>query len=75
MSNLIPDTNVELTPEQIEQLEQARKMLPTLKAQIRKAKLAGIDLTQQEADLATLEAQLDKLYRVYVRKLTGNINP
>ncbi len=72
---MLPDTNVELTAEQIQQLEDARKLIPNLKAQIRKAKLAGIDMAQQESDLANLESQLDKLYRVYVRKLTGNINP
>jgi len=68
---MLPTTEAELTPEQIEQLEQARKLIPGLKAQIRKAKSAGIDMTAQEADLAALEAQLDKLYRVYVRKLPG----
>lgn len=66
---MLPDTNVELTPEQIAQLEQARKLIPTLKAQIRKAQSAGIDLTTQQQELLALEQQLDKLYRVYVRKL------
>lgn len=69
---MLPDTNVNLSPEQIEQIEQARKLIPQLKAQIRKAEQAGIDLTQQKADLTALEAQLEKLYRVYVRQLPGS---
>lgn len=68
---MLPDTNVNLSPEQIDQIEQARKLIPQLKAQIRKAEQAGIDLTQQKADLTALEAQLEKLYRVYVRQLPG----
>ncbi len=71
---MLPDTNLELTPEQIANLEAARKQIPGLKAQIRRAKAAGIDVAQQEADLLALEAQLEKLYRVYVRKL-GTITP
>ncbi len=67
---MLPNVTAELTPEQIEQLEQARKTIPALKAQLRKAKSAGIDVSAQEADLANLEAQLDKLYRVYVGRIT-----
>jgi hypothetical protein len=64
---MLPETNVNLTPDQISQIEQARKLIPALKAQIRKAKSAGIELTAQEAELATLESQLEKIYRVYIR--------
>lgn len=67
---MLPNPNAELTDEQIQQLEQARKMIPSLKAQLRKAKSAGIDVSGQEADLTALEQQLDKLYRVYVRRIT-----
>lgn len=69
---MLPETNIELTPDQIAQLEQARKTIPQLKAQIRKAKQAGIDVTTQEADLTALETQLDKLYRTYVNRLSTN---
>ncbi len=62
----LPDTNVTLTPEQIEQIKQARVMIPKVIAQIRKAQAAGIDMSQQLADVNTLQAQLDKLYRTYV---------
>lgn len=65
---MFPITETELTPEQIEQLEQARKSLPAIKAMLRKARLAGIDVSAQEAELAATEAQLEKLYRVYVRR-------
>lgn len=68
---MLPDTNLELTDEQIDQLEAARKLIPKIREQIRRAKLAGIDVTSQEADLTKTEADLDRLYRVYVRKLTN----
>ena len=65
---MLPSTETQLTAEQIAQLEAAKKLLPELKAQLRKATSAGIDVTQQQADLAALELQLEKLYKVYVRK-------
>lgn len=68
---MLPTTDVTLTPDQIAQIEQARKLLPQLKAQIRKAKQAGIDMSSQEADLAALESQLNKLYATYVRSIGG----
>lgn len=67
---MLPEINAELSQEQIEQLELARKQIPKVKEAIRKAKLAGIDTSIQEKDLADLQAQLDKLYRVYVRGIT-----
>ncbi len=67
---MLPDTNLELTDEQIQQLEAARKAIPKIREQIRRAKLAGLDMTQQEADLNATEANLDRLYRVYVRRLS-----
>ncbi len=65
----IPDTKVSLTDEQIAQIEQARKLIPNLKQQIRRAKSAGIDMADQEGALQALETQIDKLYRVYVRNV------
>lgn len=67
---MLPDTNIELTDEQIQQLEAARKLIPKLREQIRRAKLAGLDMSQQETDLNNTEAQLDRLYRVYVKRLS-----
>lgn len=67
---MLPNPTPELTQEQIDQLEQARKLIPDLKAAIRKAKSAGLDVSLQEAQLAELEGNLDKLYKVYVRKFT-----
>lgn len=67
---MLPPTSFELTQEQIEELEKARKLIPTLKTQLRRAKAAGIDVTAQEDELATLETQLEKLYRVYVRRIS-----
>lgn len=64
-----------MTQEQIQQIETARKTLPGLRAEIRKAKLAGIDVSTQEANLTQLEQQLTKLYNVYVRKSISNLQP
>jgi molybdopterin biosynthesis enzyme MoaB len=72
---MLPNTSTDLTPEQVSQIEQAKKVIPGLKAEIRRAKLAGIDVTAQETNLAQLEAQLTKLYNVYVRKSLTNIQP
>lgn len=69
---MLPQNPNELSPEQIASLESARKLIPTLKAEIRRAKSAGIDVADQEKQLTELEAQLDKLYRVYVKRI--NIN-
>lgn len=63
---MLPATEVALTPEQIDQIEQARKLMPKLKAQIRKGIQAGIDLSTQETQLNELQVQLDKLYSAYV---------
>lgn len=68
---MLPDTQMELSDEQIRQLEDARKLIPKIREQIRRARLAGIDVTAQEADLTKTEADLDRLYRVYVRKLSN----
>lgn len=59
----------ELTEEQIASLEKARKALPDLKAAIRKAESAGIDVAQQKKDYEALETQLNKLYNTYVRRI------
>lgn len=66
---MLPEVQPELSEEQIDQLEQAKKVIPKLREQIRKAKLAGIDMGAQEAELTKLEADLDKLYRVYGRRV------
>jgi len=68
---MLPDTNLELSDDQIAQLEAARKLIPKVREQIRRAKLAGLDVSQQEMDLTKTESDLDRLYRVYVRKLTN----
>jgi uncharacterized protein (UPF0335 family) len=67
---MLPDINAELTPEQIEQLEQAKRLIPKLKEQLRRAQSAGLDVTTMQADIDALQLQLDKLYRVYVRRVT-----
>ena len=72
---MLPEVTPELTDEQIAQLEQARKLIPVVRKQIQRAKLAGLDMTSQEADLNNTEAQIDKLYRVYVKRLTPVIKP
>lgn len=67
---MLPEINAELTPEQIDQLEQAKKLIPKVKEQLRKAQSAGLDVTTMQADLDALQLQLDKLYRVYVRRVS-----
>lgn len=66
---MLPNVQTELTDEQIAALETARKTIPALKAQIKRAADAGIDVAQQKADLLALETQLERLYRVYVKRL------
>jgi len=72
---MLPDTTPELTDEQITQLEQARKLIPQVRKQIARAKLAGLDMSSQESDLNNTEAQIDKLYRVYVKRLSSINKP
>lgn len=66
---MLPNPNTELTPEQKDQLEQAKILIPKLKAELRKAASAGLDVSAQQAELDALQSQLDKLYRVYVRRI------
>lgn len=68
---MFPDTTLELTDDQISQLEQARKAIPQVRKQIQRARLAGLNMDAQEAQLNETEAQIDKLYRVYSKRLTS----
>lgn len=67
---MLPNPNTELTQEQKDQLEQAKVLIPRLKAELRKAASAGLDVSAQQAELDALQSQLDKLYRVYVRRIS-----
>lgn len=62
---MLPEIEQPLTNEQINMLKEAQKLIPKLREQIRKAKLAGLDVSQQEADLAELEGKVQGLLRVY----------
>lgn len=64
----LQDLEAGLTQEQKDELEEARRLIPKLRDQISKAKAAGIDVASQEAELAQLQADIDKLHRVYVRQ-------
>jgi predicted phage gp36 major capsid-like protein len=68
---MLPNPDTELTEDQKAALREARSAIPKLKEQIRRAKQAGIDVSQQEADLQAMEQQLEKIYRVYVRNATA----
>lgn len=68
---MLPDVTPELTDEQIQQIEQARKLIPQLRKQIQRAKLAGINMDAQESALNEQEVSLDKLYRVYAKRITN----
>jgi hypothetical protein len=69
---MFPENNTELSPEQIQQLEEARKLIPKVREQIRRARQAGIDVTAQEQQLSELELQLNKLHSVYVRRISSS---
>ncbi|MEN4013991.1 MAG: hypothetical protein ROW48_18320 [Bellilinea sp.] len=62
---MFPEVDQPLSDDQIKQLRDAQKMLPKLKEQIRRAKLAGLDVSQQELDIADLEGRVQGLLRVY----------
>ncbi len=62
---MFPNPDVELTPEQLVQLQQAQEIVPKLRAAINKAKTAGIKVDDLEARLADAEQSIIKLSRVY----------
>jgi hypothetical protein len=62
---MFPELDQPLTNEQINALKEAQKLIPKLKDELRRAKLAGLDVTQQEADLSELEGRVQGLLRVY----------
>jgi len=64
MSNyVIPDEPI--TPEQRAELMEAQRIIPLLKQQILRAETAGIDVSAQKTELASLEKQVKKLLSVY----------
>lgn len=65
---MLPQTDLTLTAEQLDSLELAKKAIPKLREQLRKAKLAGLDVSMQETELADLEQQIGKLASVYGRR-------
>jgi len=54
-----------ITPEQKAELLEAQRIIPILKQQILRAETAGIDVTAQKQELASLEKQVKKLLSVY----------
>lgn len=62
---MLPDIDNPLSEEQINNLRDAQKLIPKLKEQLRKAKLAGLDVSQQEIEVADLEGRVQGLLRVY----------
>ncbi len=68
---MLPNVKVELSQEQIDQVLAARKLIPQIEEELRRAERAGIDVTDQKADLAARKVELEKLYNVYVRKSPG----
>lgn len=64
---MLPQTEPTLTAEQLKSLDDAKKAIPKLREQLRKAKLAGLDVSVQETELADLEQQIGKLTSVYGR--------
>lgn len=65
---MLPNIETELTQEQKDQIKAAKEIIPKLKKQILTAQSAGIDVSDYQKQLAEIEMQLEKLYRVYVRK-------
>ena len=58
------DLNV-ISQKQVQQLEDAKALIPGLKAEIRRAKQAGIDVGEMEKELAEQETLINGMLRVY----------
>lgn len=69
---MLPDTDITLTQEQISQLKQAKDLIPKIKAQVKKAQSAGIEVSAQLEELDALQKQVDSLWRVYVAQRGAN---
>lgn len=54
-----------LTPEQIAELREIQRLIPQHKEAIKKAKLAGIDVTAQEKQLLEQEKSLNLILQNY----------
>ncbi len=63
---MLPNTTPQLTDEQKANLEAARLLIPKVREQLRLARQAGIDVSDQEKALEEQSKALDKLYRTYV---------
>lgn len=59
------DLQIGLTQTQIEQLREAKQAIPQIKKEINRAKLAGIDVSHLEKQLAEQEQQVSKLLAAY----------
>jgi hypothetical protein len=70
-NRFLPDDDVELSDEQLLNLTEAKRFIPKLKAQLQRAKQAGIDVASQEDALRVLEIQVNKLNTVYGRKTSS----
>lgn len=62
---MFPELEQPLSEEQIKELQNVQKIIPRLREQIRKAKTAGIDVSEQEQELSELEGRVQGLLRVY----------
>ncbi len=63
---MLPNTTPQLTDEQKSNLEAARLLIPKVREQLRLARQAGIDVTDQEKALEEQSKSLDRLYRTYI---------
>lgn len=72
---MLPPINNQLSEDQINQLVAARENLPKVKQAIKTAKQAGIDVSQQEADVIELERKLNLMYKTYVQRPASLSNP
>ena len=64
---------VNLTPEQLNDLRSLEDVHKTIKAEIERAKEAGLDMTEYEAKYAALEQVRAGLLKVYGEKKTRRV--
>lgn len=57
-----------LTSEDKKMIEQGLELAKTLRAEIARARRAGLDVSELEARLTEAETQLKKIHQVYVTK-------
>jgi hypothetical protein len=72
MSDNVPDLLNPLTEEQLADMKAQQANIVNVRKALKKAKRAGIDVSEQEAQLNASETQLTRLLEVYSVPTRGN---